>query len=554
MKPLKLRQLLLWQWPGWSLSGLLGLITLFSTIMLLAYSGWFISASALAGIAAIQAGSFNYMRPGAVIRLLAILRTAGRYAERLQSHNTVLKLLKNLRVASFNGMSQQSIAAAAKWSRPESGETLQRLISDIDLLDQFPLRLAAPWLWAIAIGGIFAAALSLCLPSSLNFLLVILALRLLVIPLLFIPIGLGLSRQEVALSGQRRQVNLIGLQLLTTLLTFGRWSDYAAKLAATDQAISQRQKQLQLSVLASELLAQCLHLVGLMLLAIQGSQLVLADSLNPAILVGLLLGWLGLNEAFQVLSQLHLATGYSLAARDRTNQLLANSAEPNQQSQRGETPAPDAKVTLKITQLSCGFKPEQPILAQQDQTFEAGDVVLLKGRSGAGKSCLLQTLAADLSPLSGSILFKGVEQQQLAANDWHRNVAYLTQRPTIFQLSIAADLRLAAPKASDKELVEVLQLVGLKPWLDKQSQGLRTVLGQYGVGLSGGELRRFALARMMLTRAPVLLLDEPFSGLDQATTERLIQALVEWQHDGILIIASHQQLDHLAFNRHWSLD
>ncbi|WP_055732367.1 hypothetical protein [Agarivorans gilvus] len=59
---------------------------------------------------------------------------------------------------------------------------------------------------------------------------------------------------------------------------------------------------------------------------------------------------------------------------------------------------------------------------------------------------------------------------------------------------------------------------------------------------------------MMLTRAPVLLLDEPFSGLDQATTERLIQALVEWQHDGILIIASHQQLDHLAFNRHWSLD
>ncbi len=554
MKPLKLRQLLLWQWSGWSLSGLLGLVTLFSTIMLLAYSGWFISASALAGIAAIQAGSFNYMRPGAVIRLLAILRTAGRYAERLQSHNTVLKLLKNLRVSSFNSLSQQSIADAAKWSRPESGETLQRLVSDIDLLDQFPLRLAAPWFWAIAIAGIFTAALSLILPSCLYYLLIILVLRLILIPLLFIPMGQRLSSQEVALSGQRRQVNLIGLQLLTTLLTFNRWTAYAAKLAATDQAITQRQKHLQLSVLSSELLAQILHLTGLMILAIQGTELVLSDSLNPAILVGLLLGWLGLNEAFQVLSQLHLATGYSIAARNRTNQLLVSNRKSSQQTTCCDIPPTDAPLQFTVTQLECGFKPELTILKQQSQTFQAGDVVLLKGRSGSGKSCLLQTLAADLQALSGSIQFKGVEQQQFASNDWHRCVAYLTQRPSIFQLSIAADLRLAAPKASDQQLLEVLQVVGLQPWLDKQTEGIHTVLGQYGVGLSGGELRRFALARLLLTGAPVLLLDEPFSGLDQASTERLIQALVKWQRDGILIIASHQQLDHPAFNYHWTLD
>ncbi|WP_432463570.1 amino acid ABC transporter ATP-binding/permease protein [Agarivorans sp. QJM3NY_33] len=554
MKSLKLRHLLVWQWRGWSLSGLLGLLTVAATVLLLAYSGWFISAAAMAGVAAIQAGSFNYMRPGAVIRFLAITRTAGRYAERLQSHHTVLSLLKNLRVNTFHRLSHQSIADSLRFEQPDSAETLQRLISDIDLLDQFPLRAIAPWFWAIALGGFFSLAIAYYLPSALFSIVLLLLMRLILLPLMMLPLGIHLAKQEVNCNGQRRQVTLIGLQLLTTLLTFGRWQDYAQTVADNEQTINRLQQRLQLSVLIADSLAQLLLLVGIICLAMPGTSMVLEQALHPAILVALLLAWLGLSEVFQALSSLHLAIGYSVAAKNRTNQLIASSPSAKTESASKTVDIlSQAELNFSIADLCFGFKPQAILTHQQNQTFKAGDVVLLSGPSGIGKSCLLQTLAGDIPKIAGSIALNQQLQHQFNDNTWHQYVGYLPQRPFIFQLTIAADLRLAKPKASDTELSEILSLVGLQEWLAKQSHGLQTILGEYGVGLSGGELRRFTLARLLLAKTPVLLLDEPFSGLDQASTEQLLQGLLHWQRDGILIIASHQQLEHPAFTKRWHL-
>ncbi|MBU2179897.1 MAG: ATP-binding cassette domain-containing protein, partial [Gammaproteobacteria bacterium] len=192
-------------------------------------------------------------------------------------------------------------------------------------------------------------------------------------------------------------------------------------------------------------------------------------------------------------------------------------------------------------------------LAPLDIHLQAGDCVLLTAPSGVGKSCLLLTLAGDLAPHGGDIRLNGQPLTQIGSEQQHQLIGFLAQRPQLFQLTIAADLRLAQPTASDQQLLEVLALTGLSGWLQKQPAGLATVLGDYGVGLSGGELRRFALARLLLLKTPVLLLDEPFAGLDQQSADQLLQGLAHWQKDGILIIASHQQLQHPAFNRHWRL-
>jgi ATP-binding cassette subfamily C protein CydC len=131
----------------------------------------------------------------------------------------------------------------------------------------------------------------------------------------------------------------------------------------------------------------------------------------------------------------------------------------------------------------------------------------------------------------------------------YQQLGYLPQRPYLFGLSVAADLRLAKPAASDEELLQVLTLVGLDDWLARQSQGLLTVLGDYGVGLSGGELKRFALARLLLQKPAVLLLDEPFAGLQHQLAQQLLQRLAAFQQHGILIIASHQQQQDGLFNQ-----
>jgi ATP-binding cassette subfamily C protein CydC len=593
MKPsakIRLRDLYLRHKFGWSLSYLVGAATLLSTVMLLAFSGWFISAAALAGVAAIQAGSFNYMRPGAVIRFLAIARTAGRYAERLQSHFTVLSLLKTLRLQSFRQLSQQQTLTLSLLVRPGSADLLQRLIADLDLLDQFPLKVLLPWSWAALAAVGYCFALWLLAPVALPAVAVLLLLMLLVWPFALQRFGIALAQQEVQAQSGRREQLLHALQLLTTLLMFGRWSAHRQQLQQQDQQIESLQRKLQWLQLGAQLGNQLLLLAGVMLIGIMTAPLVLVvppavDSaiLHPAVWVALLLGWLGLAEVMAPLAQLQSALGYSLAARDRLNQLLLPELTTPQrqhitaQSRHGfETTAIDTQAAglsaaathlsmklpqlqgLQLRQLQPGFHQPLPGLPLLNQQFQMGDCVLLQGPSGLGKSCVLQTLAGDLAPHQGEILlqdnhFQDIPLTSLDSSIQHRLLGLLPQRPQLFQLTIAAELRLAKPDASDTELLDVLTLTGLDLWLQKQPDGLATLLGQYGVGLSGGELRRFALARLLLQKTPILLLDEPFAGLDQHIADQLLSRLAQWQQTGILIIASHQQLHHSAFNRHWVL-
>ncbi|NLC00952.1 MAG: thiol reductant ABC exporter subunit CydC, partial [Pseudomonas formosensis] len=129
---LRLSRLLHSRAAGWLLALLLGALALFSAIALLALSGWFITAAALAGMA--TGYMLDVFRPAAIIRLLALTRTLGRYGERLASHQAALGLLRDLRSAVFRRISH------ARQLPRRSNEAMHRLVADIDLLDQFPLR------------------------------------------------------------------------------------------------------------------------------------------------------------------------------------------------------------------------------------------------------------------------------------------------------------------------------------------------------------------------------------------------------------------------------
>lgn len=550
---------------GWRLAILLGFVTLAATILLLAFSGWFISAAAVAGIAAIQAGTFNYMRPGAMIRLLAITRTVGRYAERLQSHFAVLQLLKSLRLQSFAFLSQKPNQQLNYLTDPNHADLLQRLIADIDLLDQFPLKVWMPWCLASGIALCYLAAAGTLLPQSLPGFSLLLIL-LLAQPLWLLHYGQQHTTAENQLTTTRRQQLLYQLRLLTTTLLLGNWPEKAKQLAATDQQLLKLQQRLQRSVLLQQAIQQALLLCGFLWLIYAATKQPL--QLAPALTIALALAWLGLAELLMPLSQLHLALGHSVAAKNRYNDLAAVSADRPYLPQYDEPllhPSGDLaadatlfssaqlSAQLRLHQLQVGFNAALRQLAPINIQFFAGDVVLLQGPSGIGKSCLLQTLAGDLTPKGGDIFWQETSFHQLSAQQKYQQIGYAAQRPYLFDLTVAANLRLAAPKATDDELLSVLALVGLDSWLAKQPTGLATLLGPYGTGLSGGETRRLALARLLLQKPKLLLLDEPFAGLEQTLAGELLHRLAQYQHQGVLIIASHQQLQHPAFNRHWQL-
>ena len=597
---LRLRDLWRSQRALWSLSFVVGLATLAATVLLLASSGWFISAAAAAG-----AGSlFNYMRPGALIRFFAIVRTAGRYGERLLSHALVLQLLARLRVQAFVRLSQ------ARQLQLGAGERLQRLVADIDLLDQLPLRLLNPLGWALLLGAAYLAVVALWLPAALLPLSVLLAGFALLLWLC--SRGLAqLAASDVALQGQRRGLLLENLQLLTTLLATGHWRARLADLAAADDQLHQLQRSQLRRQLGLQAALQLLVLAGLFVLLqalpaglstagqstaalspaeslSAGALLSAADMLAPGkpvadavsglpdlsnlsvpLWLALLLGWLGLTEVLLPLTFLPASWGQIRAAQQRCNEIWQASAlaaerevtehEVTEQevterdaAEREAVPVRLAggAAGLQLRQLRFGF---QASLGQLSADCQAGAVVLLRGKSGSGKSCLLQTLAGELAALGGQMLLNGQPVDALTDSQRCQLAGYLPQRPYLFGLSIAAELRLARANATDDELQAVLALVELSDWLAHQPQGLRTVLADDGVGLSGGELKRFALARLLLLKPPLLLLDEPFAGLHSALAERLLARLTAFQRGGILLIASHQLQQSACFSQCWDL-
>jgi ATP-binding cassette subfamily C protein CydC len=173
------------------------------------------------------------------------------------------------------------------------------------------------------------------------------------------------------------------------------------------------------------------------------------------------------------------------------------------------------------------------LLQQIDLQVADGEWLVLAGPSGAGKSSLMALIAGDLAPSAGQVL--------------RAPCASLPQRTELFQASVAANLRLGRPDASDAELWDALETAGLADVIRALPQQLNTPLGSQGAGLSGGESRRLALARLLLHPAPLSLLDEPTEGLDRQTAAQVMHAIAQWHAEraargqGAIVMASHLQ-------------
>lgn len=175
-----------------------------------------------------------------------------------------------------------------------------------------------------------------------------------------------------------------------------------------------------------------------------------------------------------------------------------------------------------------------------DLQLEPGARVLVQGPSGSGKSTLLHTLLGFL-PYRGEVLINGRPLASMERSHWHTQVSYLAQQPELLPGTVADNLRLAVPQATDEELVHVLREVDLWPLLRQLPLQLETPLGERGLGLSGGQLSRLALARLLLRDTPVWLLDEPLAHLDADTAGAIAGLLERLSLGRTLLLVSHDR-------------
>lgn len=540
----RLTQLFSTQLDNWLIAACLAMMTALSVIGLLMTSGWFISAAAMTGMVALGSHSFNYLVPAAIIRVMAMVRTAGRYGEMMVSHHAVFGLLQRLRVRFFNQFSRLPLANLS--ITLQSTHAMHRLTHDIDVLNELPLRVVSPWLVATTASLLVATLLYQYEVSPV--LIAIFLIAGLMLPTMLTWRSIKHARAHQALAESRRVSLLNPLSALTHLLIWQRWQSELTAFNSVDTQHTHQQKRIQRAQSLVMLIMQWLMaavLVGL-LVGFYHTPLVI----SVPMLLALFLGIMGMTDLLAPLVTHSLALGNSLAAKHQLNELLNPSLQPSHHLNHDLAPLPidvarlNAPLTLTIHQLAA--KMPQAIVGFKAISLTAtqGIPVLITGRSGAGKSTLLQVLAHELAPQQGSIELNGMDW--LALQNTPALTGYLGQQIDIFDQTLATNLRLGNTYASDEQLWQVLGKVGLKDWARSQPLQLQTPLGEYGQAISGGQARRIALARLLLSPKKILLLDEPFAGLDKKSREALWQMLVKHQQQGILIIVTHHlwQTDH----------
>lgn len=212
----------------------------------------------------------------------------------------------------------------------------------------------------------------------------------------------------------------------------------------------------------------------------------------------------------------------------------------------------DAAPTLWLKQVSITAQNKRIRLPSIDLQIAAGERVGLHGESGSGKSSLLLALLGFIE-YSGRIEVNQKSLLDVLRSDWHRQLGYLSQQPNFKRGSLADNLRLAQPSANDQQLLDVLRDVDLLPLVEKLPQGLNTPLGERGLGLSGGQLSRLAIAQLLLRDAHVWLLDEPTAHLDPDTSATIHALLEKLSLGKTLILVSHQWQGLQWLDRHIDL-
>ena len=547
----RLRDLLAGQRLVWLTSMVLGWVTALSAIGLLMLSGWFLTAAAWAGVFVLGAQAFNYVVPAAIIRMLAIARTAGRYGELLVSHDAVFARLADLRVRLFTKLARQPAWAQGSSQRWQASHAMHRLTHDIDTMNEFVLQVVLPWLvalaaWLLVVGlAVFWLGINLFSLAAV----VVLTLFGLGLPFLAARRGIATAATEQRLAEQRRVTLLTPLAAMTHLRLWRQWDNQIAAFWQVDDAYLHNARRAQRRRLLYAVVLQVGSLLVLVLVLAQGIQTLgliptMANQANQvALLLALVLGVLGVGEVFGGLIGNDLAIGKSLAAKQRLNALFEQSTVTMAAPSNVRNPLTDSTLTLHAHDLA-GKQPDA-IVGFHHVNFgvQAGQALVITGVSGAGKSTLLQVLAGELAPVAGTFGYGGLAYQHLDWQAVRADIGMLAQQVDIFDQTLADNLRLGNPAADEAALWQVLDAVGLADWAKAQPLGLDTPLGEYGQAISGGQARRVALARLLLKPYRVLLLDEPFAGLDADNRARLWRYLRQHQRQGVLVVVTHHALD-----------
>ncbi|WP_459501243.1 thiol reductant ABC exporter subunit CydD [Bacillus sp. C1] len=211
----------------------------------------------------------------------------------------------------------------------------------------------------------------------------------------------------------------------------------------------------------------------------------------------------------------------------------------------------DSFSSMELKRVTvCNDEHAKAMLQDVHFSWKGNGAIGIIGESGAGKSTFIDVLAGFLRPTHGNIVINGMEIDSCKREDWLQNIAYIPQQPYIFPISLGDNIRFYEPEATDEEVDSVIDEVDLRSLVQSLPSGIHERIGEGGRMLSGGQEQRIAMARALLSKKPIILLDEPTAHLDIETEFEIKQAMLRLFKGKLVFLATHRlhwmkQMDHI---------
>jgi ATP-binding cassette subfamily C protein CydC len=531
-----LRILALWKprAPLLVLGLLFSLATLAAGVALMAFSG--------ATVAAVLTGGF--LTAALWLRIAGPSRVVLRYFERLVTHAATFRALADLRVWFFRGLAER---AAGGLGFRQAGDVLSRVVSDVEALDGLYLRILVPLAGAaflVPIAGLAAGRTHITVGI---FVALCFATAAFALPY-------GAYRASLAAGGALAKaganLRIAALDALTGLRevrAFGAESRMQSRIADREATLLAAQHKLARATARANAAAFICGQAAVL-------AVLLAAGAAPALAIA---GVFLLVAAFEPISGLARAgvmAGAAEAAAARVLDMaegahpIPNPAHPN--------PVP-REASLRFAGVRFTWDDSEgagkPVLDGLTLDVPEGARVAILGPSGAGKSTIAALALKVAIPQSGQILLGGTDLADLSADDLRARIAWLGQTTHLFSDTIRANLLLGRPAATEAELWEALDQAAIGDMVRHLPERLDTWLGEGGANLSGGQGRRIALARTLLSHAPIIILDEPCAGLDADTERDFLTTLYAQTTGKTVILIAHRLTGAEKLDRIWRL-
>ncbi|MCK4177146.1 thiol reductant ABC exporter subunit CydC [Aciditerrimonas ferrireducens] len=511
-----------------------GLAGQVSALGLLATSAWLLTRASL------RPPILTLSVAIAAVRFFALARGLGRYGERLAGHDAALRVLARLRVWVYRHL-EPLVPGGLGGVR--EGDVLVRVVGDVDAVLDLLVGVLVPSVTGVVSAALAVALAGLVLPAAAP----VVAGGLLLGGVL-VSVGTLVAGRRVAgtLGAARAEVTARVVETLAgapDLLAFGAAAQVARSLNDTEARSAQalrRQALVRGGGFAGWAFAAGGTLAGVLALGLGAVR----SPDGGAGLSGVGLAVLAFTTlaAFDALAPLPDALARAGAEAGSAARLRALAdLEPPVHPPAEPVPLPPGPLSVELDAVTVRYPGRRsPALQEVSLALPPGRRLAVVGPSGAGKSTLALVLLRFVEPEAGRLVVGGIDAARLDPEAVRQRVAYAPQDPHVFRGSLAANLRLARPEASDEELLAVLVSLGLGPWFERLPAGLASELGERGVRVSGGERQRLGIARALLARRPLVVLDEPTAHLDDRTEDVVRATVLEATRGASLVWITHQ--------------